>query len=69
MGGAVDVRPVRSAGRMALKLYVALAIVGAVLVAVGAGLIFLPVGLIVAGGESLAGAYVGVYLQAKGSAA
>lgn len=42
-----------------------LAVLGALAVAVGAGLVFLPAGLIVAGLELLAAAYVIRYLEAR----
>lgn len=42
-----------------------LAILGALAVAVGTGLVFLPAGLIVAGLELLAAAYVIRYLEAR----
>lgn len=45
-----------------------LAVLGAVLVAVGFGFVYMPVGLIVAGGEALAGAYVILYLKARRAA-
>lgn len=44
-----------------------LAILGAAAVAVGAGMIFLPAGLIVGGVEAVAAAYVAAYLTAKRS--
>lgn len=45
-----------------------LAILGALAVAVGAGLVYLPAGLIVGGVEALAGAYVIAYLRARRAA-
>lgn len=44
---------------------VILAVLGALLVAAGAGLWNVPVGLVVAGAECLGGAYVITYLKAK----
>jgi len=40
------------------------AVVGAVLIAAGAALVAVPVGLIVAGGEFIVAAYVARYLEA-----
>lgn len=51
-----------------MRLLVLAALLGATLVAVGVGLWALPAGLIVAGAELLAGAYVGAYLRVKGGA-
>lgn len=45
--------------------WLVLAILGAALVAAGVGLWFIPAGLVVAGLECLAGAYVGAYLGAR----
>lgn len=45
-------------------LLVALLVLGALAIAAGVGLIYLPVGLIVAGLEMLAGAYVLQYVRA-----
>lgn len=46
---------------MALILIVA----GAFLVAFGVGLVFVPAGVIVAGGELIAGGYVAAYMTAR----
>lgn len=48
-----------------MRLAVALAVAGALAVAVGAGLVCLPAGVIVAGVELLAAAYVVGYLGAR----
>jgi hypothetical protein len=48
-----------------VTLVVVLAALGSLAVAVGAGLVFLPAGLIVAGLELLAAAYVIRYLEAR----
>jgi len=45
-----------------------LAALGAAAVAVGAGLVYLPAGVIAAGVEALAAAYVIGYLEARGGA-
>lgn len=42
-----------------------LAVVSAALVAAGAGLVYLPAGLITSGVEGLVGAYIWAYLQAR----
>lgn len=44
---------------------VALAVLGALAIAVGVGMVFLPAGVIVAGVEALAAAYVIRYLEAR----
>jgi hypothetical protein len=54
---------------MAVRFTAALAVAGAVAVAIGAGLIYLPAGLIVSGIELLTGAYVLAYLEARREAA
>lgn len=46
-------------------LLVALVVLGALTVAAGVGLIYLPAGVITAGLEMVAGAYVLAYLKAK----
>ena len=48
-----------------MKLAATLAVVGALLVAVGAGLAWLPAGLMVGGAEMVAAAYVVGYLGAR----
>lgn len=45
--------------------YVALAIIGALLVAAGAALLAVPAGVIVLGVEALCGAYSGIYFRAR----
>lgn len=42
-----------------------LAVIGAVFLALGVGLAWMPGGLLVAGLEALAGAYAGAYLSAR----
>lgn len=42
-----------------------LAVFGALLLVVGAGLAWIPAGFLVAGAEALAGAYVIAYLEAR----
>lgn len=42
-----------------------LAVLGALVVAIGVGMVFLPAGVIAAGVELLAGAYLVAYLEAK----
>lgn len=48
-----------------MRFVVALAVLGALAVAVGVGLVFVPAGVIVAGVEALCGAYVIGYLEAR----
>jgi hypothetical protein len=48
---------------VAVTVYVALAVAGAVLVAVGAALWAPPAGLVVAGVEAISAAYVGAYMR------
>lgn len=45
---------------------IALAVLSALLIVVGVGLVYLPAGLITAGASGLAGAYVIAYLSARG---
>lgn len=46
-----------------------LAIAGALLIAVGAAMVYLPAGLVLAGAELLAAAYVWRYLEARSETA
>jgi hypothetical protein len=55
--GAADAQPGSSA--------LALAILGALVIALGAGMVYLPAGVVVAGLELLAAAYVVRYLEAQ----
>jgi hypothetical protein len=48
-----------------MNLIVILAVLGALAIAAGVGLIYLPAGLIVGGLEMLAAGYVAQYLRAK----
>jgi len=50
---------------VALKDFIALAVVGAVLIAVGFAMWSPPVGMAVAGVETVGAAYVGAYLEAR----
>lgn len=47
------------------RLALFLALVGALAVATGVGLVFLPAGLVVAGVEAMAGAYMIQYWEAR----
>lgn len=48
-----------------MKLAAALAVLGALVLAAGVGLIYLPAGVITAGLEAVVGAYVSAYLTAR----
>ena len=52
-----------------MKVAIALAVCGAVLMAIGAVLFYVPFGLMLAGAELLAAAYVVGYLEARREAA
>jgi hypothetical protein len=54
---------------VAVKLAVVMALLGALALAAGVALIYLPAGVIVAGIELIAGAYVVGYLEARHEAA
>lgn len=48
-----------------MTVYVALALIGAALIAIGVAMWAVPAGLVVGGGEILAGAYAGAYIQMR----